>query len=228
TDLVTLREGQGLRVTVADVEDIYDEFTCGMVTPQAIKDFLSYAYTSWTPPAPQYVLLVGDSTFDCKDNLNQGNVNFVPAYLTFTEYMGEAPTDEWFVRVSGDDAIPDLYIGRIPAASADEASVMVNKILAYETTPNTKTWEKNVLLVADNETEGNDYEADFELMSEDVAALIPSAMSEPLRGYLGNPYTAGALNQYIKDTINNGTLIVNYSGHGSTQIWAGEVLFDTN
>jgi len=228
TDLVSLRENQGLRAAVVDVEDIYDEFTYGIVTPQAIKDFISFAYSSWTAPAPQYVLLVGDSNFDCKDNLNQGNVNFIPAYLTFTEYMGEAPTDEWFVRVSGTDSIPDLYIGRLPAASADEAAIMVNKIVAYEGTANTKTWEKNVLLVADNETEGNDYEADFEIMSEEAAALIPTAMSEPFKGYLGDYLATGPLTADIKGEINQGTLIVNYSGHGSTQIWAGEVLFDTN
>jgi len=228
TDLTSLRENQGLRVTVVDVEDIYDEFAYGIVTPQAIKDFLSYAYTTWTAPAPQYVLLVGDSNFDCKDNLGEGNINFVPAYLTFTEYRGEAPTDEWFVRVSGDDAIPDMYIGRLPAASADEASVMVTKIVAYETTANTKTWEKNTLLVADNQTEGNDYEADFELMSEDVAALIPTGMSEPFKGYLGDYVATGPLTTDIKEEINQGTLIVNFSGHGSTQIWADEHIFDSD
>ncbi|HUT71646.1 MAG TPA: C25 family cysteine peptidase [Desulfatiglandales bacterium] len=228
SSLVTLRQNQGLRVIVADVQDIYDEFTYGIVTPQAIKDFISYAYANWIAPAPQYVLLVGDSNFDCKDNLEKGNVNLVPAYLTFTEYMGEAPTDEWFVKVSGEDAVPDLYIGRLPAASADEASVMVNKIITYETSPNTKTWEKNVLLVADNETEGDEYEADFELMSEDVAALIPTAMSEPFKGYLGDYGAAGPLTADIKEEINRGTLIVNYSGHGSTQIWADEHIFDAD
>jgi hypothetical protein len=226
TDLAAFRQAQGLRVMVVDVEDIYDEFSYGIVAPQAIKDFLSYAYANWATPAPQFVLLVGDSNFDCKDNLNEGNVNFVPAYLTFTEYMGEAPTDEWFVRVSGDDAVPDLYIGRLPAATAGEAAVMVNKIIAYETDLNTKTWEKNTLLVADNETAGKGYEAEFEIMSEEVSAVIPSAMGESFKAYLGDYLAPGPVTADIKDKINQGTLIVNYSGHGSTQIWADEVLFD--
>jgi hypothetical protein len=58
-DLVALREGQGSRVAVADVENIFDEFSYGIETPGAVKDFLTYAYNSWTKPAPQYVLLVG-------------------------------------------------------------------------------------------------------------------------------------------------------------------------
>jgi hypothetical protein len=38
SDLVSLRESQGLRVTVVDVEDIFDEFSYGIFTPQAVKD----------------------------------------------------------------------------------------------------------------------------------------------------------------------------------------------
>ncbi|HMK16536.1 MAG TPA: C25 family cysteine peptidase, partial [Methanomicrobiales archaeon] len=68
TSLVTLRESQGLRVKVLDVQDIFDEFSYGISSPQAVKDFLAYAYASWQRPAPQYVLLVGDATFDPKGN----------------------------------------------------------------------------------------------------------------------------------------------------------------
>jgi hypothetical protein len=148
---------------VVDVADIYDEFSFGLFTPQAIKDFLDHAYHNWTPPAPQYVLLVGDASYDYKDNLGLGTVNFVPSYTAFTPYMGETLTDEWFARISGDDTVPDLYLGRLPAATKAQAAVMVDKIMTYENAPNTKTWEKNVLLVADNQTE--EYEAVFETIN---------------------------------------------------------------
>ncbi len=93
-----------LEVKVVNVTDIYDEFSYGIPTPVAIRDFLSYAYSNWRTPAPQYVLLVGDSTYDFKDNYNRGTVNHVPAYTVFTDYMGETVTDEYFVTISGDDA----------------------------------------------------------------------------------------------------------------------------
>jgi hypothetical protein len=48
-DLVALRQTQGLRVKVVDVEDIYNEFSYGIVTPQAIKDFLIHAYNAHLP-----------------------------------------------------------------------------------------------------------------------------------------------------------------------------------
>jgi len=224
SDLVSLRQGQGFRVEVVDVEDIYDEFTYGISTPQAVKDFLTHAYNNWTEPAPQYVLLVGDSTYDYKDNWGLGTVNHLPVYLTFTQYLGETIADDWFVKISGGDAIPDMYIGRLPAGSAEEASVMVNKIIAYETAPNTKTWEKNVLLFSDNQTE--EYEAVFTTMSEDVASLIPVGFNSPFKGYLDDYLAPGDLTEDIKERINEGALIVHYSGHASTQIWAGENVFD--
>jgi len=176
------REAEGLRVKVVDVEDIYDEFSYGIVAPQGIKDFLTYSYQNWVSPAPQYVLLVGDSTYDPKDNYGLGTINDVPTYLARTPFMGESLTDEWFVRISGNDAIADMDIGRLPAANAAQAETMVSKIISYETTPVLKTWERNTLLVADNQVKG--YEALFELMNEDAAALLPAGMNAPFREYL--------------------------------------------
>ncbi|MBW2437158.1 MAG: hypothetical protein JRF29_07755, partial [Deltaproteobacteria bacterium] len=222
-DLVALREDQGLRVKVVDVQDIFDEFSYGMTSAAAIRDFLSYAYDNWEPPAPQYILLVGDSSYDFRDNLQLGITNYVPAYLTFTKFMGETVTDEWFVKISGNDAVSDLYIGRLPAESEAEAAVMVNKILTYETSPNDKTWQKNTLLIADDQNEA--YEADFENMNEDVADLLPASMNAPFKGYLNDYLAASALTADIKAQIDAGSLIVNYSGHGSLQRWAGEKVF---
>jgi hypothetical protein len=223
-DLVALRQAQGLRVQVVDVVDVFDEFSYGMVTPQAIRDFLTFAYANWTPPAIQYVLLVGDGTYDYKDNLDLGTTNFVPPYLSFTEFMGETVTDDWFARVSGNDAIPDLYIGRLPASSAAEAGVMVSKIVSYEQAVNTKTWEKHIALVADNKLEP--YEALFKIMNEEVAQLIPAGFDPPFRGYLDDYWVPWDLTADITEKINAGALLLHYSGHGSVQIWTHENIFD--
>ena len=235
SDITALRQAQGLRVKVVDVEDIFDEFSYGIETPEAIRDFLAYAYSSWTPPASQYVLLVGDSTRNPKNNPDpwfgvDTVTTYLPTYLTFTEHMGETATDEWFARVSGDDGLSDLYIGRLPAKSVAEASVMVNKILEYEGSLNTKSWEKNVLLLADDQRDGPEfeYEAVFETMNNDAASLIPTAMNDPVTKYLNDYFDAGVLKAEIIAQINSGTLIVNYSGHSSIQRLADPNIFKLN
>ena len=151
--LVALRQSQGLRTTVVDVADIFDEFGYGLPTPEAIKAFLTYAYENWQRPAPQYVLLVGDTTYDYKDNWNLGTVNHVPGYLIYTENLGETACEECYGQVSGNDALADLYIGRLPAGTAAQAEAMVSKIIAYETAANRKLWERRLVLVADNQAE---------------------------------------------------------------------------
>jgi hypothetical protein len=227
SSIVSLRQGEGMRVKVVDVEDIYDEFGYGIVSPQAIKDFLTYAYQSWVAPAPKYVLLVGDGTYDAKDNLGLGTVNFIPTYLTFTPLFGETGTDGWYGEVSGNDVVPDMYIGRLPAATADQASAMVAKIVGYERAANSKTWEKNALLVADRVSEP--YETDFETMNEDAAGYMPAGMNAPFKDYLGSYATASDLRTAITQTIDNqGALVVNYSGHGAAQLWSEEHIFSND
>ncbi len=229
TDLVALREAQGLRVFVADIEDIYDEFSYGIASPQALKDFLAYAYASWIPPAPQYVLLAGDSTYDPKNHWNENDgTAYLPTYLTYTDFKGETVSDQWFVTFSGEDAVADMHIGRLPAADAAQAATMVEKIIAYETAHNTRSWTKDVLLIADNQRPGGEflYEASFEIMNDEVAGLLPSAMADPFRGYLNDYAAVAFLTEDVIDALNDGVLIANYAGHGATQVLAEEHIFD--
>jgi hypothetical protein len=225
-NLAALRQAQGLRVRVVDVADIFDEFSYGHTTPQALRNFLAYAYENWTAPAPQYVLLVGDHTYDYKNNNGGGSENFVPTWLAYTSIMGETVTDEYFARISGGDAVPDLYIGRLPATSHTEAAVMTQKIIDYEQALNTKTWQKDTLLVADNQTEN--YERVFEVINDYAADLLPSAMNTPNKAYLNDYVVARDLTTDIKGGFDNGALIINFSGHGGFNLWATERIFDTS
>ena len=47
-------------------EDVYDEFHGGIVHPRALKRFIGHAYHRWQAPAPRFVLLVGDASWDPK------------------------------------------------------------------------------------------------------------------------------------------------------------------
>ena len=98
--LKLLRERQGLRVAVVSVEDIYDEFSLGHRTPQAIRDFLEFARSNWEP-SPHHVLLVGDASFDPKNYLDKGDFDLVPTRLVDTRLM-ETASDDWFTDFNDD------------------------------------------------------------------------------------------------------------------------------
>ncbi len=222
--LIAHRRAQGRRVSVVAVNDIYDEFSYGVFDPRAIRDFLSYAYHHWQPPAPTYVLLVGDASYDYRDYLGQGMGNWVPAYLVETPIFGEAPADNWFVAVSGDDPLPDMFIGRITARSPADVSAVVTKVIRYEKLARRGTWTRQALFVAD------DNDIAFEWVSDRLAGLLPPTV-QPVKVYArlyeppANPRTE------IFEEMNRGTLLANYVGHGNITIWGrwqGELMFWTD
>ncbi|GJM08762.1 MAG: hypothetical protein DHS20C11_10380 [Lysobacteraceae bacterium] len=62
--LAEFHRSRGLNTKLIDVQDIYDAFGHGVVHHQAIKDFISYAWSQWQTPRPRFVLLVGDASWD--------------------------------------------------------------------------------------------------------------------------------------------------------------------
>jgi hypothetical protein len=105
---------------------------------------------------------------------------------------------------------------------------MVTKIVTYETSANTRGWEKRLVLTADNQAE--EWESVFETINEDAAAALPAGMATPERFYLqeyqNESLAVSDLTTDLKAAINAGALIVNYSGHGSVNIWATEKMVD--
>jgi hypothetical protein len=209
--LKNLRESQGYKVTLVDVEDLYDEFSFGNKSARAIRDFLALAKGNWKK-SPRFVLLVGDASFDPRNYLGLGDFDFVPTKLIDTAYL-ETASDDWFVDFNN-DGIPEMAIGRLPVRTVEEADTVISKIIGYE-----RSSKSNVaLLVADMNDGFN-----FEGASEEVRALLPSSITvrKIFRGNFGSD--AEAKEEFLRG-INQGPLLVNYMGHGSAEIWRGEIL----
>ncbi len=234
--LLALRSSQGMRVVKVDVQDIYDEFNDGEISPLAIREFLQYAYYHWQAPAPHYVLLVGDGTYDFKDYTGNGTPNYIPPYMAFVDpFMGETASDNYYVNFTGDGAppptgptMPKMAIGRLPADTPQDAQAMVEKTIAYETGTITGTWDARVTLVADDPDAAGNHP---ELTNRALNYIPPDYQVQKIY-YLSDPQydTYGKVQHAITEAINAGTAIVNYSGHGSYSLWGSEmwVLNDLN
>jgi uncharacterized repeat protein (TIGR01451 family) len=229
--LAAYRAGQGLRTEVIDIEDAYDEFSYGLAVPQAIRDFIRFAYEHWKKPAPRYVLLLGDGTYDPKNYVDRGVVSYIPPYLAFVDrWMGETATDNWYVAVSGDDFLPDLALGRLPANSLAEASLMVDRIIDYEQDTPAASWDSRLTFVAGRQPDPKGA-GDFHDMSDAVIDEYVPPFYDVSRVYLGtiSGSTCGSgteCRQELIDAINAGTLLVNFIGHGSVVQWDGERILD--
>jgi len=208
--LAQLRQSQGYSVAVVDVEDAYDEFGFGQKSPQAIKDFLAYAKSSWKK-SPSFVLFVGRASQDPRNYLGYGDGDFVPTKLFDSAYM-ETVSDDGLADFNN-DGLPDLAVGRLPVRTAAEAVNMVSKIISYEGSRPAD----EVLLVADSV---DDF--DFETASDQLKGLITAdvKVEELDRGQM-DPATAKSR---LINAVNRGQKIVNYMGHGNMNQWRGNLL----
>jgi hypothetical protein len=196
-------------VRAVAVEDVYEEFGFGETRPEAVREFLEYAYHRWPQPPPRYVLLLGDATYDYKDYLGTGVVSRVPALLVKTSYLWTA-SDPTLAAVNGDDILPDLALGRLPAANVEELRAMVAKILAFE---ESQTLESAPLaLVTDNPDEAGDFVAN----AEEIAAGVLAGRNV-LKLHLTELGTS-AMRQRIVETFDSGASLVSYIGHGGIHL----------
>ena len=233
--LAAFRRSQDLSVMVVDVEEVYDQFNHGIFNPSAIQKFLRHTYTHWRTPKPTYVLLVGDAHYDYKgaivtryrEVLNRDydlHPIYVPTFHGWAPASGETAIDHHFVTVSGDDPLPDMFIGRLPVQSPRELGDMVKKIINYEAKRQPGLWQGRLMQVADNEVNniGDDI---FERASKQlIEEYIPVAY-DTRKVYLRQIESPERTNQAILTTIDEGVLVVEYSGHGGTQTWADEGIF---
>ncbi|HEY7697147.1 MAG TPA: C25 family cysteine peptidase, partial [Vicinamibacteria bacterium] len=163
--LLRQRQRQGLVAMGVAIEDVYDDFGFGEARPEALKEFLEYAYHHWRGGAPRYVVLFGDATYDRKDYLQTGVRDRVPAWMRKTSYLWTA-SDPTYAAVNGEDELPDLALGRLPAATLEEARTLVDKVLEYEASG--QSLSGRVVLVADNPDAAGDFEKD----SDEIAAGV--------------------------------------------------------
>jgi len=225
-----------LTTIVVNVQDIYNEFSGGLLDPSAIRDYLKYAFDNWNLK-PRYVLLFGDGNYDYKNILTQAK-NFVPPYETLEtlDQLNSYCTDDYYAEIVGNDPIVDLALGRIPVQSAEEARIVVDKIIAYEQSSTLDAWKNRTTFVADDGPAGPGVDdGDIHTaQAEDLAEHFTPNEFEKVKIYIVEYATVFTANgrrkpdaaKAIIDQINNGTLVIDWTGHGSPEVWADEHIFE--
>lgn len=240
--LVQLHLDRGLSVKVVDVFDIYNAFNHGIMHPKAIKAFLSYAYHEWDRPSPRFVLLVGDASWDTKNQkiedekypdwsyylhhktrfikngssfyngAVENNRNLIPS-STFFMADGHAASDNYFVCVEGDDMYPDMAIGRFPVTTPTELRGIVEKTVRHVSELKVGPWRvTNLFITAANRGFVNN----TEVLAQDLGKQ--GFMADKL--YL-KPVEADfeVHSRSIIDSLNEGRRLVYFYGHGGRYIW---------
>ena len=121
--------------------------------------------------------------------------------------------------MNGDDLLPDLAIGRLPAATVEDVRVMVQKILDYERSE--FSGPSSVVLVADDPDKAGDFERHADELSEGVLAPFPTQ-----KIFLSRLGPDGVRSE-VRAALDNGVSLVSYVGHGAIHLWANENVFNT-
>lgn len=235
----------GLSVLVTTPTKIYNEFSSGAQDVTAIRDFAKYFYDKGNGDKLKNILLLGKCSYDYK-NRTPANTNFVPSYssrnstdpiqsYSSDDYYGflEDGKGEWAENYSGDHVL-DIGVGRLPVTTLEEAYVVVDKLIYYDTNPSSfGEWRNQITYIAED-GDGNIHQKHAELLSTfadttyrrfnmnkvyvDAFPYIKSAAGQ----------TAPKVNEAINNVVNKGSLIVNYTGHGSETRWAKKTILDIN
>lgn len=150
---------EAMSVQTLDIQDVYDEFTWGLIDPIAVHDLLEYALLNWEDP-PLYALLVGDSTDDPKAYRARN----IPLGIPHPEYVRRGLGQPYDMQLSADglsqlligaDSVPDLLLGRLAVQSPSEVLIYLDKMRQHEAAP-VEPWSARSLVFIDDDIEGND------------------------------------------------------------------------
>ena len=229
-ELLTLRQP----AIYASIEAIYSEFSAGNPDPMAIRSFAQWTQENWIAPSPNCVLLLGDAGYDYR-NLTGNSSIIVPTIQV--QSTRPYATDDLLFTIYGN--IPEIASGRFPAKNPQEVSNFVEKILIMEENPEFGPWRQKITLVADDAARpeprhgsiatGKSHTLNSEQLAETISNgfLIeklymmeyPEVSDASAYGVIKPDATDALIN-----SLNSGTAILSYIGHGSSYQLAQEKL----
>ena len=242
--LAEFHRDRGLAVAVVEIDAVYQQFNYGIAEAEAIRDFLAHAYHRWTAPTPRFVLLVGDASWDTRneeaDDALYADWTYRPGEKrrfvknTSTDY-GALPDD-----LPHRDLIPTLsYETSQGHAASDNRFVAVDgddllPDMAIGRLPVTEPEEVAAIVAKIRryaaETEVGPWRRDVLWITNEERSYQTRSdrisQELALRGFTASkvyPSSEEASNEQHRETLRQafdaGQLLVHFYGHGGRYIW---------
>ena len=237
------RNNSSLNTQVIDVQKIYNEFGSGSPDLTAIRDFVRFLYLTASSDNSKikYVCLFGDSSFDFKDRITNNN-NIVPAFQSFESFnlVTSYVTDDYFGIMNEDEGelrsndLQDVATGRYPVTTLFEAKEAIEKTLNYYNSTSFGDWRNVVTFVADDPDKPSEFvlQQTVDLIAEDVKTNKPGFNIKKIYADAHQQETSAGgeryptVNEAITNSIETGTLVLDYFGHGGINGWAEERILE--
>ena len=230
-NLAQFHRSRGLYVRIVNIQDVYDNFSHGELSPESIRRFLACTLREWIRGGPSHVLLMGDCNSDYLDLVGQNVRNWIPTY-TYKNGLEKWASDYWMTTVTPGDDLPDFSLGRISVTNRKDAAAVVSKLIRYSKESRPGPWNSRLAYVSDDgefpsvvdalRTKHTPPAFSAELIYLDELPYEDNWLLDP--GYVEDRgmKVSGSATRAILDTFRKGVSYMTYFGHGSPNIWADE------
>lgn len=239
------RTFDSLVTVVVRADMIYNEFSSGTPDATAYRLFMKMLYDKArnAEERPKYLLLLGDGAWDnrmltsdwsrkdTKDYLlcyeSENSLSHTSSYI-LEDYFGYLQDSQ---NGSFQTTAPDIGIGRIPVTTQEQAQGVVDKIYRYMCGADNGEWCSKVLLLGDD-GDNNLHMSHAECIANDIGNVFPSLSQKKIYwdSYKAETTISGlgypSVRKDLIGNLNDGVLLVNYSGHGNQDYLSHELIID--
>ena len=226
-------EKDGLRVRIVPADELFNEFSSGTPDANAYRRYLRMLYERAGSDAdmPRFLLLMGDGAWDNRMASAEWNGyspdDFLLCYESENSYSATDcyVTDDYFCLLDDGEggnmllAKADVAVGRISARTSDEAEVVVDKIVNYVNNNQAGAWQNMICMMGDDGNE-NAHMQDADSVARLIEQYYPTYQIKRVMWDAYNRVSSSTGNSYpdvtrlIRQQMQQGALIMNYSGHG--------------
>lgn len=190
-DFITWKRRNGIPVEIISYSDLGSE--------TAISNKIREEYYT---NGLRYVLLVGD-------------IEHIPSPV-----KSGGKSDPSYGYIEGNDAYPEVIIGRFSAETEQDVSTQVQRVLNYEQATSGDHFAKGIG-IASQEGPGDDNEMDYEHVQNMNADLLNYTYTASAEFYEGSQAGTDAPGdpsaQDVRNAVDAGAGLLLYTGHGSSQ-----------
>ena len=239
-------ERDGLRVRIVPADELYNEFSSGTPDANAYRRYLKMLYDRAETDAdmPRYLLLFGDGAWDNRMLSSVWSSCHPDDFLLCFESENSFSetecyvTDDFFCMLDEGEGASltasdkgDLAVGRLPARTEEEARTLVDKIFSYASNEKAGPWQNTICFMGDD-GDYNRHMGDAEAVASMVQKNWPDYQLKRIYWDAYQRYSSSTgfsfpdVTNLIRQQMQSGALIMNYTGHGAPYTMSHELVIN--
>lgn len=242
----------GIRCAVVEADHIYNEFSSGTPDATAYRRLMKMFYDKQYKASPLTgtqkgslnILLFGNSMWDNRLVTNglasKSQDDYLLAYESDNSWShtDSYVMEEYFTLLADGKGVsplkelPDCGVGRLPVSTEADAKNVVDKLINYMTNANAGAWKNTICLMGDDD-KTNIHMEDAENVLTNMQQKFPDYHYQRIYwdSYTMQQTATGSNYPDIYADINKimqeGALIMNYTGHGAAYTLSHEQVLKT-